>query len=217
MKSDIVFRAKQTATLALAAFTITCSIVFCIVVGLWITPISAQASGFDPVYYAERYPDVANAVGTSQKALIQHYLDFGIWEGRYQNAAEEAAGTPLATYIDIDLENQDVKYILENNVVFEAPCVSGDVSKDRETPTGVFAIYAHIPGQFLTGPTWRNWVDYWMPFSPGGCGLHDATWRRKFGGTIYMTNGSHGCVNLSHDDAKTLFDMVGIGTVVIVH
>lgn len=180
-------------------------------------PTTSYASGFDPVYYAEKYPDVAAEVGTSQKALIKHYLTFGIGEGRFQNAAEEEAGTPLNTYIDVDIENQTVRYILDGNEVFNEPCVTGDVSKGRSTPTGVFAIYAHVPGQYLTGPTWKNWVDYWMPFSPGGCGLHDATWRGKFGGTIYKTAGSHGCVNLSHEAAKNLFNMVNIGTVVIVH
>ncbi len=180
-------------------------------------PVKAEASGFDPVYYAERYPDVAAAVGTSQKALINHYVNFGVYEGRFQNAQEEAEGKPLNTYIDIDLEKQHVTYILDGNIVFETDCVTGDVSKDRQTPTGVYAIYAHIPGQYLTGPTWKNWVDYWLPFSPGGCGIHDATWRKKFGGEIYKTNGSHGCVNISHDAAKELFGMVGIGTVVNVH
>ena len=180
-------------------------------------PVKAQASGFDPVYYAERYPDVAAAVGTSQQALINHYLTFGIGEGRFQNAAEEAAGTPLNTYIDVDLENQMVTYILDGNVAWESPCVSGDVSKQRRTPTGVYAVYGHVKGTYLDGPTWHNWVDYWMPFTRGGCGLHDATWRSKFGGEIYKTNGSHGCVNLPHDKAEELFGMITIGTVVIVH
>ena len=67
------------------------------------------------------------------------------------------------------------------------------------------------------GPTWHNWVDYWMPFTRGGCGLHDANWRSRFGGEIYKTNGSHGCVNLPHDKAEELFNMISIGTVVIVH
>ena len=180
-------------------------------------PVKVDAAAFDPVYYAERYPDVAAAVGTSQKALINHYITYGVYEGRFQNAQEEAEGKPLNTYIDIDLEKQHVTYILDGNVAFETDCVSGDVSKNRQTPTGVYAIYGHVPGQYLTGPTWKNWVDYWMPFSPGGCGLHDATWRKNFGGEIYKTNGSHGCVNLSHDAAKELFNMVGIGTVVNVH
>ena len=180
-------------------------------------PVQSMASGFDPVYYAEKYPDVAAAVGTSQKALINHYLTFGISEGRYQNAAEEEAGTPLNTYIDVNLTTQNVVYVLDGNVVWESPCVSGDTSKRRSTPTGIFAVYGHVKGTYLTGPTWHNWVDYWMPFSPGGCGLHDATWRKKFGGEIYKTNGSHGCVNLPPDKAKELFDMINIGTVVIVH
>jgi lipoprotein-anchoring transpeptidase ErfK/SrfK len=180
-------------------------------------PVKSMASGFDPVYYAQKYPDVAAALGTSQKALISHYLTYGIPEGRFQNLQEEIDQKPLNTYIDIDLTTQHVVYILNGNVAFESDCVSGDVSKGRQTPTGTFAIYGHVPGQYLTGPTWKNWVDYWMPFSPGGCGLHDATWRKKFGGEIYKNNGSHGCVNLPHDKAKELFDMVSIGTVVIVH
>ncbi len=180
-------------------------------------PTQAMASGFDPVYYAERYPDVAAAVGTSQPALINHYLTFGIGEGRFQNAAEESAGTPLNTYIDVNLTTQHVTYILDGAPVWESDCVSGDVSKQRSTPTGVFAVYGHVAGTYLTGPTWHNWVDYWMPFSRGGCGLHDATWRRKFGGNIYKTNGSHGCVNLPHDKAEELFNIVTVGTVVIVH
>lgn len=180
-------------------------------------PLKAKATGFDPDYYATKYPDVANAVGTSQQALINHYLTFGIAEGRYQNAEEEAAGTPLNTYIDVDLTNQTVTYILNGAAVWSSECVSGDTSKGRSTPTGIYAVFGHVKGTYLTGPTWHNWVDYWMPFTRGGCGLHDATWRKKFGGEIYKTNGSHGCVNLPHDKAEELFNMIDIGTVVIVH
>ncbi|MBP3277474.1 MAG: hypothetical protein J6M44_00815, partial [Butyrivibrio sp.] len=92
-------------------------------------PVRAEAAAFDPVYYAERYPDVAAAVGTSQKALINHYITYGVYEGRFQNAQEETEGKPLNTYIDIDLEKQHVTYILDGNVAFETDCVSGDVSK----------------------------------------------------------------------------------------
>jgi lipoprotein-anchoring transpeptidase ErfK/SrfK len=57
-----------------------------------------------------------------------------------------------------------------------------------------------------------------MRFTPDAAiGLHDANWRSSFGGDIYLTNGSHGCVNLPHDAACQLFDMVGIGTTVVVH
>ncbi len=179
-------------------------------------PVKVQAAGFDPVYYAQKYPDVVAVVGDSQQALINHYLTFGIGEGRFQNAEEEEAGTPLNTYVDVDITNQTVTYLLNGEAVLSSPCVTGCVNKKRSTPTGIFAVYGHTKGTYLTGPTWRNWVDYWMPFA-GGCGLHDATWRSNFGGDIYITNGSHGCVNLPHDVAEQLFGMIDIGTVVIVH
>ena len=199
-------------TYRIAAVSVLLSIAFLIL----LFPVKAQASGFDPVYYAQKYPDVVAVVGDSQQALINHYLTFGISEGRFQNAEEEEAGTPLNTYVDVDIPNQTVTYILNGEAVLSSPCVTGCVSKKRSTPTGVFAVYGHKKGTYLTGPTWHNWVDYWMPFA-GGCGLHDATWRKTFGGDIYQTNGSHGCVNLPHDVAEQLFDMINIGTVVIVH
>ena len=36
----------------------------------------------------------------------------------------------------------------------------------------------------------------------------DATWRNSFGGTIYKTNGSHGCVNLPKNAAKTIYENI---------
>ena len=59
-------------------------------------------------------------------------------------------------------------------------------------------------------------VDYWMPFN-GGIGLHDANWRSKFGGTIYETNGSHGCVNLPPSQVKELYDYLYKNVPVICH
>ena len=44
-----------------------------------------------------------------------------------------------------------------------------------------------------------------MPFN-GGIGFHDASWRSKFGGTIYQYSGSHGCINLPVDKAKLLYE-----------
>ena len=55
-----------------------------------------------------------------------------------------------------------------------------------------------------------------MPFN-GGIGFHDASWRTEFGGTIYKTNGSHGCVNLPKEAAKQIFLNIDQGTMVRVH
>ena len=55
-----------------------------------------------------------------------------------------------------------------------------------------------------------------MPFN-GGIGLHDATWRSKFGGDIYVTNGSHGCINLPKDKAEKIYDIIDKNMPIIVY
>ena len=53
-----------------------------------------------------------------------------------------------------------------------------------------------------------------MPFN-GNIGLHDATWRSKFGSNLYKANGSHGCVNLPFYIAQKIYENVDKGTAVI--
>jgi lipoprotein-anchoring transpeptidase ErfK/SrfK len=55
-----------------------------------------------------------------------------------------------------------------------------------------------------------------MPFN-GNIGMHDAPWRSSFGGNIYKTNGSHGCINLPPKSAETIFGYVKSGFPVIVY
>jgi len=53
-----------------------------------------------------------------------------------------------------------------------------------------------------------------MPFN-NGIGLHDATWKSKFGGVVYKGNGSHGCVNCPLDLAKTIYNSIDVNTPVV--
>ena len=48
-------------------------------------------------------------------------------------------------------------------------------------------------------------------------GFHNAPWRSAFGGDIYLTNGSHGCINLSYEKADELYSLCNVGDVVIIH
>ena len=180
----------------------------------------AKAGDFDAAYYAARYPDVVAVYGTDPSKLFLHYLQFGRAEQRYQNAMEEQTGVitdvDLNTYIDVNLADQSMVYYQNGVPALTSAIVSGDESDGNSTPTGTYMIETKVPGKYLTGPTWHVWVDRWMSFC-GRVGLHDATWRSKFGGEIYKKNGSHGCVNLPHDVALKLYDMVDKGTIVIVH
>ena len=66
----------------------------------------------------------------------------------------------------------------------------------------------------LRGSNYRAEVSYWMPFN-GNIGLHDASWRHSFGGSIYKTNGTHGCVNAPLSLAKRIFENIEDGTAII--
>lgn len=125
------------------------------------------------------------------------------------------------TYVEIDLTNQHVYMYQDGVQVWEAPCVTGNVSKNYTTPAGVYSLAYKQTDRILRGAKqadgsyeYESHVDYWMPFN-GGIGLHDADWRSKFGGTIYQYGGSHGCINLPPAKAKILYDLVYKGIPVI--
>ena len=129
------------------------------------------------------------------------------------------------SYVDVDLSDQYVRYYDEaGNLALETSCVSGD-SNGHATPTGVFYIHDMERNTVLRGkidpqtnkPEYESHVDYWMPFLAGDWGLHDASWRSSFGGSIYQGNGSHGCINLPVSAAADLYGMVHVGTPVVVH
>ena len=56
-----------------------------------------------------------------------------------------------------------------------------------------------------------------MAFIGSSYGLHDATWRSNFGGDIYQTSGSHGCVNMPYESAKELYGLIDAGTLVLIY
>ena len=65
---------------------------------------------------------------------------------------------------------------------------------------------------------YHSFVHYWMPYNTTvGIGFHDANWRSSFGGQIYRTDGSHGCINMPPAKAEELYYMISAGTVVYVH
>lgn len=117
-------------------------------------------------------------------------------------------------YVEVDLGNQIV-YLVENGeVTYQSNCVSGNLRKGRQTPEGIYSITYKQKNAVLRGQDYASPVRFWMPFNKG-IGLHDASWRHKFGGAIYKNNGSHGCINLPTDSAKVFFDNVEAGTPVI--
>lgn len=122
------------------------------------------------------------------------------------------------TYVEVSVDEQRMWCYKDGKLVVDTPVVTGDMSKSgRATPTGgVWAIDAKVKDKILRGPGYASHVTFWLPFN-GGVGIHDATWRSNFGGTIYLTNGSHGCINTPYENAEKVFNAVDVGCPVIVY
>ena len=121
-------------------------------------------------------------------------------------------------YIDISIEKQRVILFENGRKVMESACVTGLPTRERATHYGNFRIAYKQRNRILRGSQnlYAAFVSYWMPFD-GGIGLHDASWRGKFGGNIYQSNGSHGCINLPSAFAKQLYERITVGMPVYVH
>ena len=120
------------------------------------------------------------------------------------------------SYVEINLTAQHLFLYKDGKLIVESDFVSGDVAKGHSTPTGAFGITYTTTNATLRGQDYATPVNYWMPFN-GDVGMHDATWRSKFGGNIYKTNGSHGCINLPLSVAKTIYENIDKGYAVLVY
>lgn len=118
------------------------------------------------------------------------------------------------TYAEVNLTAQHMFLYKDGQVILESDFVSGNVSRGFTTPPGIFGVNYKQRDAVLKGQGYASPVKFWMPFN-GGIGFHDASWRNSFGGSIYRTNGSHGCINMPYEAAKTLFEHIYKGMPVI--
>lgn len=126
-----------------------------------------------------------------------------------------------STYAEVDLTGQHVYLMKDGAVIWDAPCVTGNISKKYDTPPGIFPLTYKQKDKVLRGAKradgtyeYESPVSFWMPFN-GGIGFHDANWRSSFGGEIYKTGGSHGCINLPPDRVPAFYEQVYKGMPVI--
>ena len=120
------------------------------------------------------------------------------------------------SYVEINLTAQHLFLYKKGKLVIETDFVSGNVSKGNATPTGAYGITYTEKNATLRGENYETPVTYWMPFA-GNVGMHDAYWRSSFGGSIYKTAGSHGCINLPPSAAKVIFENVSKNYPVLVY
>lgn len=118
------------------------------------------------------------------------------------------------TYVEIDMGLQKLYYYENNELLLETDIVTGNMRRRMGTPSGVFFVYSMQKNRTLRGEDYSAFVKYWAAVK-GSVGIHDASWREEFGGEIYKTNGSHGCINVPRDKMTELYDMLDIGVPVV--
>lgn len=126
----------------------------------------------------------------------------------------------------VDISDQQLKMYDNNKIILESDVVTGKST----TPTriGYFSVNSIRKNTVLKGPGYSSDVSYFAPFDRG-IGFHDADyhvntngrkigWRdlNEFGGTTYIKNGSHGCVNMPYQKVMELSENLRVDTKVII-
>lgn len=120
------------------------------------------------------------------------------------------------TYAEVDISEQKVYCYYQGELVLVADCVTGIPTYG--TTKGTNKGYTEINGKLYNSKLMGDAPSkIFISFNSDGEGFHDASWRNQFGGDIYLTNGSHGCVNMKLEDVEVLDEYLHKGDKVLVH
>lgn len=125
---------------------------------------------------------------------------------------EYMKGYNKGTFVVVDIKDQKAYLYKNNKLILRSRVITGMKGK-FDTPTGMFKVMNKKTDYSWT--VYSVFVKYYLRYNPYSV-LHDASWHRNFGGTLYYTRGSHGCVNLPTRTARIIYENAPIGTPVIV-
>jgi hypothetical protein len=166
---------------------------------------SASTSGSASTSASGSTNGSANTNGSST-TNTSTYLGFTLKKVNRANAG---------TFALVDKALQKMVYFKAGIKYIESDCATAMPSTGYVTYSGTYHIQSKQTRQMLSGPTWNDFVYYWMPYK-SGVGFHDATWEKHFGGNAYKTEGSHGCIHLPLATAKRLYSLCSVGDLVVV-
>lgn len=136
----------------------------------------------------------------------------------HSKAAQPRQGARIKKMIKVNLTNQTVEAFDGGERIHRFECVSGDES--HPTDQGTFTIMRkHHP---YRSHAYNVPMNYAMFFTLDGKALHQYhgpgfSVVRAFKTAVSDWFGSHGCVRLTEEDARTLFDWAPVGTIVNVY
>lgn len=151
----------------------------------------------------------------------------GSFEVTYTDTAKSRDSNDIGnSYIELSIEKQTLWCYVDGELLVESPVVTGCVNNGTETPRGgVWKVKSKTSPYTMKGkpdengePSYIENVTYWIPYTEDfTIGFHDLASRTAFGGDIYITNGSHGCVNMPLDAVAKIYEVVAYGFPVVVY
>lgn len=157
-----------------------------------------------------RYPERVTGDWYVYADAVELFSDVGD-----KNLTKSSASTTKNIYVNL---TEEMLYAYDDDVLFmKAPISTG--LEYTPTPAGKFTVYRKTPSRYMQGPLPGvssqvydlPGVPWNLYFTTDGAVIHGAYWHDKFGQPW-----SHGCVNLSPENAKKLYEWAAIGTSVIV-
>lgn len=154
--------------------------------------------------------------------------DYVKYKDNYGYVSSKYTKKLTSTFVEVDLSSQKLKLYKDESKIFTCDVVTG-LKGVHDTRHGCNPIYSRAHENKNTsrgielrgrdpGDQYSVYVYYWMAFD-GGQGIHDAdNWRYgNYGGDIYKTSGSHGCVSVCYSDAEYIYEHTKKGDYVLVH
>lgn len=117
-------------------------------------------------------------------------------------------------YIEISIAKQHMWIYKDGKVALETDVVTGKNDGKHETSKGAFYAFDKRTNKKLTGeikngrPEYIVWVKNWIRVTNYGIGIHETSYRNRFGGDIWRTNGSHGCINCPAKTMPKIYEIV---------
>lgn len=191
----------------------------------FVDQLAEKASGL-PVYFEFQATDLGPVTVPTKNLTLNKEAEIELIKSEL-GTAQSYTHTPIyninigGTYVEVDISRQHVWLYKDSVCIMDTDCVTGTKNK-HDTREGYFFLTDKVRNKTLhgyndDGSEYNSPVDFWMPFD-GGIGLHDAYWRYGvFGGDIYLTHGSHGCVNLPRNAAETIYNTIDFTTPIIVY
>ncbi len=132
-----------------------------------------------------------------------------------KNLVKGSATTTKNIYVNL---SEETLYAYEDDTLFMSAPISTGLEL-TPTPAGTFTVFRKTPSRYMQGPLpGVSTQVYDLPgvpwnlyFTEEGAVIHGAYWHDHFGEPW-----SHGCVNLSPENAKKLYQWASVGTKVVV-